>query len=120
VDRYFRETYQLGEEYSKFSGESDSPYYKQYGEPYKSILTKSMQCDEKSLKRFLITYRMQSPRYSARAEPFYDDCANYESKEIVQKREEDEAYERLCIESVNYLQLECILSNGQYERRFLE
>ena len=38
LDKWFRENYDRGEEYPIFEGESDSPTYQTYGEPYKDIM----------------------------------------------------------------------------------
>ena len=92
VDRYFRETYQLGEQYPYFSGDSDSPSYEQYGDPYENILADDLVCDEKIVKAI----DENLPDYSHReiqkgAEPFYVRGANYESIESAQRRETEEA-----------------------------
>jgi hypothetical protein len=92
VDRYFRDTYQMGEEYPYFPRDSDSPSYEQFGDTYEYILGDNLVCDEKIVKAI----DENLPDFSHReiqkgAEPFYVRWANYESIENAQRRKREEA-----------------------------
>jgi RES domain len=80
VDRYFRETYQRGEEFMYVTPDSDNPSYDTHGEPYKDILGNDLECDEDVLDAVVENLPDCSHYDIAQGdEPFYEDCANYES-----------------------------------------
>src|SRR6266478_371545 len=83
VDRYFRDNYTRGEEY--MDGRAGS--YDTYGEPYQDILGNELECDEQVFNAIIASLPDCSDRDIAQGdEPFYDDCANYESIADANKR----------------------------------
>jgi hypothetical protein len=120
VDRYFREHYLLGEEYPYATIDSDSPSYAQLGEPYKDILSNELECDETIIDA-VADKLPDCSHYDIAdgAQPFYDDCANYESIAAVQKREREEEEERWYERRFSY-QWEDFCKTVQYERRFFK
>ena len=120
VDKYFREHYQLGEEYPYATADSDSPSYAQMGEPYKDILSNELECDE-TITDAVAENLPDCSHYDIAdgAEPFYDDCANYESIAAVQKRERAEEEERWYERRFSY-QWEDFCKTVQYARRFFK
>jgi hypothetical protein len=94
VDEFFRAHYQLGEEYPYFEGESDSPTYEQYGDPYKDILAEELYCDSDVLDA--VTENLPDADWHDISQgdyAFYDDTAGYESIEKARRRQNDEAYD---------------------------
>ena len=120
VDRYFREHYQLGEEYPYFPEDSDSPSYDHYGEPFKDILGNDLECDEKIIDAVADNLPDCSHRdIKHGAEPFYDDCANYESIIDAEKRRSSEEEEHWYEQRFSY-QWADFCQTVQYERRFFK
>jgi hypothetical protein len=86
VDRYFRETYQLGEEYMYATEDSDNPSYDTQGEPYEDILADDLECDSNVLSAIVESLPDCSNHDIAQgADPFYID-ANYERVADAEKR----------------------------------
>jgi hypothetical protein len=118
VDRYFRTTYQLGEEYVYGTPDSDKPSYDTHGEPYKDILANDLECDEPVLDAIAENLPDCSDRDIQQGdEPFYDECANYESIAAAESRsradEEDYWYEnRFSLQWTDFCK------TVQFERRF--
>lgn len=92
VDKYFRETYQEGENIPSYCPEDeDRPHYEQLGDPYLKILEMSLGCDEE----IALAIAEHLPDVSQRdiqqgAEPFYNSDINYEPIETAQKRRQEE------------------------------
>jgi hypothetical protein len=120
VNRFFREHYRLGEEYPYFEGDEDSPSYDRYGEPYDDILANELECDEKIIHAVAV-HLPDCSGYDIQdgAEPFYDDCANYESIAAAQKRLDQEENERWYENRFRY-QWDDFCTTVQYERRFFK
>lgn len=98
VDEYFRETYQLGEEFPYFDEDSDKVWYKPEGQPYKEILAEELECDEDLVEAISEHLPDASDRdLSQGDEAFYDDSYSYESiagaKSRSKANEEDYWYE---------------------------
>jgi hypothetical protein len=120
VDKYFRANYQLGEEYPYSEGDSDSPSYDRYGEPYKDILSGELECDTRLVKA-ISAYLPDCNDYEIAQgdEPFYDDTLNYESIESARKREIEEEEERWYERRFTF-QWEDFRATVQYGRRFFK
>jgi hypothetical protein len=117
VDRYFRETYQLGEEYMYATEDSDNPSYDTYGEPYEDILANDLECDRSVLSAIIDNLPDCSHYDIAQgAEPFYID-ANYEPISAAEKRFQAEEEERWYENRFAY-QWDDFCQTVQYERRF--
>jgi hypothetical protein len=120
VDRYFRENYQLGKQEPYIEGDADNVSYQQSGEPYVDILANDLECNPDIIEAIDQALPDCSHRDIAQgAEPFYDDQANYESKESAREREwieeRDHWYER----RFNYQWSE-FCEQVQYQRRFFK
>ncbi|WP_316193007.1 RES domain-containing protein [Bradyrhizobium sp. SZCCHNRI1029] len=119
VDRYFRETYQLGEEYMYATEDSDNPSYDTYGEPYEDILANDLECDARVLSAIVDNLPDCSHRDIAKgAERFYTD-ENYEPIAAAESRhqaeEEDRWYEyRFAYQWGEFCEI------VQYQRRFFK
>jgi len=117
VDRYFRDTYQLGEEYMFATEDSDNPSYDTYGDPYEEILANDLECDRPVLTAIIDSLPDCSDRDIAQgAEPFYVD-ANYERISTAEKRLRAEEEERWYENRFTY-QWDEFCQIVQYERRF--
>lgn len=120
VDRYFRYTYQRGEEYLYATADSDNPSYDHYGEPYPDILANELNCNEALLKAVIDNLPDCSDRDIAQgAEPFYDDLENYERIEDAEARH-GVANEEYWYEFRYSLQWGDFCRTVQYERRFFK
>lgn len=87
VDRFFRENYQLGEEYMYGTPDSDNASYATYGEPYKEILAGELECDESVIDA--VAKNLPDCDWhdiTQGGECFYDDCANYEAIKAANNR----------------------------------
>jgi hypothetical protein len=116
VDRYFRDNYTRGEEYMDGRAES----YDTYGEPYQDILGNELECDEQVFNAIIASLPDCSDRdISQGDEPFYDDCANYESIADAKKRSRlDE--EEYWFENRFSFQWEDFCETVKFERRFFK
>lgn len=118
VDEWFRENYGLGEEYPVFEGDSDSPTYHTYGEPYKFILADELMCDDAVIEA--ISEKLPDADWhdiTQGDKAFYDDTANYESFASAQKRSQQEEEEYWYEKRFTY-QWGDFCKVVQYERRF--
>jgi hypothetical protein len=118
VDEWFRENYGHGEEHAVFEGDHDSPTYITYGDPYKSIMTDELECDEAVVEA--ISDKLPDADWhdiSQGDEAFYDDTANYESRDSAERRSRQEEEEYWYENRVAY-QWEDFCKAVQYERRF--
>jgi hypothetical protein len=118
VDEWFRENYGHGEEYPVFEGDSDSPTYATYGEPYKFILADELECDEAVVDA--ISTQLPDADWhdiSQGDEAFYDDTANYESRDSAERRSRQEEQEYWYENKISY-QWDDFCKAVQYERRF--
>ena len=117
VDEWFRENYGHGEEYPVFEGDSDSPSYETSGDPYKYIMAEELECDEAVVEA--ISDKLPDADWhdiSQGDQAFYDDTANYESRERRSRAEEDEYwYEH----RISY-QWDDFCKAVQYENRFFK
>jgi len=119
VDRYFRETYQLGEEYMYVTEDSDNPSYETHGEPYEDILANDLECDSDVLSAIVENLPDWSHRDIAQgADPFYID-ANYERISDAEKRFRAEEEERWYENRFTY-QWDDFCQMVQYQRRFFK
>lgn len=87
VDRYFRERYQPGEQYTDFDWKEEEPFDAQYGEEYSEILRNDLECDEDILTAITNNLPDCSDREIQQgAEPFYNPWTSYEEKSEAAKR----------------------------------
>jgi hypothetical protein len=116
VDRHFRDNYTRGEEYMDGRAES----YDTYGEPYQDILGNELECDEQVFNAIIASLPDCSDRDIAQGdEPFYDDCANYESIADAKKRSRlDE--EEYWYENRFSFQWDDFCETVKFERRFFK
>jgi hypothetical protein len=115
VDRYFRETYQLGEEYIQAIDDS----YDTYGEPFEDILANDLECDQGVLSAIIENLPDCSHHDIVRgAEPFYRD-KNYEPIVVAKRRHLAEEEERWYENRFAY-QWEEFCEIVQYRRRFFK
>ena len=120
VDRYFRGHYQKGEEYTYATEDSDNPSYDTYGEPYKDVLANDLECEEKVFDAVMDCLPDHDHADVASGEePFYDDCANYESIAEAEKRFSVDQEEYWYENRFSY-QWEDFCNIVQYERRFFK
>jgi hypothetical protein len=120
VDRFFRETYQLGEELPHVYEESDKVWYEPEGEPYKDILIDELECDEAVVDAIAELLPDATDRDIMQGdEPFYDECNSYEAIATAESRsranEEDYWYARRFS-----LQWDDFCKTVQFERRFFK
>jgi hypothetical protein len=98
--------------------------YDRHGEPYRDILANDLECDE----AIVDAVADHLPDCSGQdiqdgAEPFYDDCTNYESLAAVRKRlaqEEEERENERWYENRFRYQWGDFCATVQYERRFFK
>jgi hypothetical protein len=116
VDRHFRDNYTRGEEYMDARAES----YDTYGEPYQDILGNELECDEQVFNAVIASLPDCSDRDIAQGdEPFYDECANYESIADAKKRSRlDE--EEYWYENRFSFQWDDFCETVKFERRFFK
>jgi len=115
VDRYFRETYQLSEEYVYAIDDS----YATHGEPYEDILADDLECDESVLSAIVENLPDCSQRDIAKgADRFYTD-ANYEPVAAADARSRAEEEERWYENRFSY-QWDDFCQMVQYQRRFFK
>jgi hypothetical protein len=120
VDRFFRENFQLGEEYPYFEGDSDSPSYDQYGAPYEEILAEELECDSEIVDAVSKNLPDIGHYEAAQGDtPFYDDSLNYERIADAEKRNHEEWEEYWYQNRFSY-QWQDFCTTVQYERRFFE
>jgi hypothetical protein len=120
VDRFFRENYQLGEEYPYFGGDSDRASYDQYGAPYEEILAEELACDQKIIDA--ISENLPDIGHYGAMQgdtPFYDDTLNYERISEAEKRNDDDWREHWYENRFSY-QWRDFCITVQYERRFFK
>jgi hypothetical protein len=119
VDRYFRETYQIGEEYPYATEHSDNPSYGTYGQSYEEILADDLECDQNVLSAIVDNLPDCSHHDIAQGgDPFYID-ANYEPIVTAEKRIRAEEEQRW-YEIRFSLQWDEFCHTVQYERRFFK
>lgn len=119
VDRYFRETYQLGEEYAYATEHSDNPSYDTHGEPYEEILANDLECDRNVLSAIVENLPDCSHHDIAQgADPFYID-SNYERIANAEARFRAEEEERWYEHRFTY-QWDDFCQMVQYQRRFFK
>ncbi|MEA3140012.1 MAG: hypothetical protein QOK23_2181 [Gammaproteobacteria bacterium] len=119
VDRYFRKTYQPGEEFAYATEHSDNPSYDTYGEPYEEILANDLECDGNVLSAIVESLPDVSNHDIAQgANPFYVD-ANYEPIDKAEARFRAEEEERWYERRFSY-QWDDFCHTVQYERRFFK
>lgn len=120
VDRYFRETYQRGEEYAYATAESDNPSYATYGEPYRNILEGELECEEAVLDAIIENLPDCSAYDLAQGDdPFYDDGATYESFAVAERRSRA-AEEEYWYENRFALQWDDFCKVVQFRNRFFK
>jgi RES domain len=120
VDRYFRDRYQHGEEYIYATGSSDNPSFDTHGEPYQDILGNDLECDEDVFNAVMASLPDCSHRdISKGAEPFYDDCANYELIADANKRSRADE-EEFWYQNRFAFQWEDFCKTVQFQRRFFK
>ena len=118
VDNYFRENFQLGEEYPYATEDSDNPSYRQFGEPYEEILAEELECEPEIVDEISKNLPDASHYDIAQGDTaFYDDTANYERITDAQKREQQN-WEEHWYESRFSYQWQDFCATVQYERRF--
>jgi hypothetical protein len=118
IDRFFRENYQLGEEYPYWEGESDNPTYVQYGSPYDEILSNELESDREIVDAISKNLPDASPYDVMQGDSrFYDEALNYESKADAQKRLE---WDERWYENRFDFRWYDFCWTVQYERRFFE
>lgn len=115
VDRYFRETYQLSEEYIHAIDDS----YNTYGEPYEDILANDLECGQRLFSAIIENLPDCGHHDIVRgAEPFYRD-QNYEPIVAAERRHRAEEEERWYEYRFAY-QWEEFCEIVQYRRRFFK
>jgi len=120
VDRFFRDNYQVGEEYPSSDGDSDRVIYQQFGSPYEEILAEDLECDNEIVDA--ISQQLPDAGHYEIAQgdtPFYDDSLNYESTAEAEKRGYDDWQEHWYENRFTY-QWQEFCATVQYERRFFE
>ncbi len=120
ADRFFRENYQLGEEYPYFEGDSDSPSYTQYGAPYEEVLAEELECDPEIIDAISENLPDISHNEAAQGDtPVYDNTLNYERVSDAEKRREEEWQGHWYENRFSY-QWQDFCATVQYERRFFK
>jgi hypothetical protein len=120
VDAWFRENYTQGSEESYVTEHSDSPSYRQRGEPYEDILLNQLECDEDVVRAISEHLPDVSHRdLTQGAEPFYDSTQNYEALADIERRNREEQ-EEYWFENRIRFQWEDFCEKVQYERRFFQ
>jgi hypothetical protein len=120
VDRHFRDNYQKGEEYAYATEHSDNPSYDTHGEPYEDILANDLDCDENVFNAVMKALPdCDHADIASGDEPFYDDCANYESIADAEKRDRADQEEYWYENRFSY-QWSDFCNSVQYERRFFK
>lgn len=105
VDEYFRSNYGFGEEYVYAINDSDKRQYATRGNTYHEILSNDLMCDGDTLDAIIEAFPDNDyAEIRDGGESFYDECANYESLEDVEKRNQQD------IEDY-YYEIETSLSN---------
>lgn len=118
VDKWFRENYDRGDEYPIFEGESDSPTYQTYGEPYKDIMLNELECDDAIIDA--LSEKLPDADWHDISQgdyAFYDDTANYESRDSANRRSQQEEEEYWYEHRISY-QWNDFCRGVQYEKRF--
>ncbi|HMG77188.1 MAG TPA: RES family NAD+ phosphorylase [Xanthobacteraceae bacterium] len=91
VDAFFRENFQLGEEYPYATEDSEKPNYRQFGKPYEEILAGELECDSEIVDAISKNLPDASHYDIAQGDTaFYDDTANYERIADAEKRDEED------------------------------
>jgi hypothetical protein len=120
VDRFFRENYQLGEEYPTSEGNSDRVSYQQFGSPYEEILGEELECDAEIVDAISQNLPDASHYDIAQGDtPFYNDSLNYERISEAEKRSDEEWREHWYENRITY-QWQDFCAIVQYERRFFQ
>lgn len=120
VDSFFRETYQLGEEYPYFYGESDSPTYEQYGAPYEDILADELECDPDIIDAVSKSLPDADHYDIAQGDTrFYDETLNYERIADAEKRDRENWEDHWYQNRFSY-QWQDFCATVQYETRFFK
>lgn len=123
VDNFFRQNYQLGDEYPYYDDDRDSPTYVQYGQPYREILADELDCNDRVLDAIaenlpdLDDYEIRDG-----GEPFYNEFSHYESLAEAQRRaylDAEDWHEAKLYDTTSY-KWENFCQTVKFERRFFK